>query len=320
MTEEVKDEDLKLNEQADGSVVVGDEPPKEEPVEEQEDERVVASSDDDDDEEEHSDESGLSAEEKRERNRKRRAESKERRKTLIDSLKRDLAARDRVINEMNQRLNVVERKSSGSEMAQLDRAEQEAIQAYQHFKDINAKAIEQANGAIAIEAQEKMFQARQRAEQIGNIKKQMTSRQAAPQPLDPRLVNHAQQWMDKNRWYDPSGKDEDSSIALTIDSRMAQEGWDPTTPEYWDELETRVKKYLPHRSNSGYNKSQGSGKRNPPPVAGSGRESSSTSSTTYKLSPDRVQAIKDAGMWDDPAKRAAMIKSFQNFDKEHANG
>lgn len=311
MTEEAK-EDVHLDEE--GNVV---EPSKEEPkVEEpQDDERIVENEADDGEEEGHSEETPEEAEARKERNRQRRAESKQRRKDYVESLKRELAARDRVINEMNQRLSTVERKSTGSEMAQLENAEKEAIQAYNYFKDINAKAIEQANGQVAIEAQEKMFQARQRIQQLQGIKQAMTKRQQAPQPLDPRLVNHAQEWMNKNSWYDPNGKDEDSAIALTIDNRLAQEGWDPTTPEYWKELESRVKRYLPHRAKSGYNKSN-VGNR-PPPVAGSGREATSGKST-YKISAERVQALKEAGLWDDPKQRAEAIKRFQQFDKENA--
>ena len=312
MTEEVKQEDdIHLDEE--GNVV---EPPKaEEPP--QEDERIVENETDDGDEETgHAEETEEEAEARKERNRQRRAESKNRRKEYVESLKRELSARDRIINEMNQRLATVERKSTGSEMAQLENAEKEAVQAYNYFKDINAKAIEQANGQVAIEAQEKMFQARQRLQQLQGIKQAMTKRQAAPQPLDPRLVNHAQDWMSKNQWYDPNGKDEDSAIALTIDNRMAQEGWDPTTPEYWKELDSRVKRYLPHRVKSGYNKPNG-GNRSNPPVTGSGRESTS-SKGTYKLSAERVQALKDAGLWDDPKQRADAIKRFQSYDKENA--
>ena len=311
MTEDVKDEELKVNEQQDGSVTIGDEPPPQE-EDSQEDARVVDHQEDEDHDEE-SDE-GLSPEEKRERNRQRRAESKQRKKEYIDSLKRELSARDRIINEMNQRLSTVERKSTGSEMAQLDNAEREAVQAYNYFKNINAKAIEQANGQVANDAQEKMFQARQRAEQIRHIRNAYQNRQTAPQPLDPRLVNHAQGWMNENRWYDPQGRDEDSAIALTIDNRMAQEGWDPTTPEYWKELASRVKRYLPHRAKAGYNKGN-VGNRAAPPVAGSGRETTS-SKGTYKLSAERVTALKEAGLWENPKQRAEAIKRFQQYDKE----
>lgn len=303
-----EDEELKVTEQQDGSVTIGDEPPHEEP---EDDERLSASDDSEEGEDaDHPDDS----EEKRERNRKRRAEAKEKRKSYIDGLKREIEMERTARRQMEERLNVVERKSTGSEMAQLSKAEADAVQAYNHFKQLNAQAIEQANGAVAIDAQEKMFEARKRYEQIQGVKRAMTQRQQAPQPLDPRLLSHAEQWMGQNKWYDPNGKDEDSSIVLTLDDRLAKEGWDPTTPEYWQELQSRVKKYLPHRANSGYNKPQGN--RSSPPVTGSGRESSGSTASTYRLSPERVQALKDSGMWDDPKKRAEAVKRYQQYDKE----
>lgn len=319
MAEENKpDEELKLREEQDGSVVIGDEPPpKEAPEEPESDERLTASEDDGEDEahSEHDTEEERAA--KTERNRQRRKEGREKRREYVETLKRELAARDNIINEMSQRLSVVERKSSGSEMAQLETAEREAIQYYNHFKQLNQQAIEQANGAAATEAQEKMFAAKQRYDQIQNIKRAMQQRQQQPAPLDPRLVNHAQQWMEKNGWYDPNGSDEDSALVLSLDSRLAAQGWDPTTPQYWEELDARVKKYLPHRVNQGYNRQQ-VGNRPKVPVAGSGRESaaSSNTSSSYRLSPERVQALKDAGLWDDPKARAAAIQRFQQYDKE----
>ena len=301
---EVQDEELKASVEGESQVDTDDH------EDDEDDERVAseASDSDSDPDEDH--------ESKTERNRKWREERKKRRAEKEESYRRELSARDRVINELNSRLAVVERKSTGSEMAQLENAEQKAISDYNRFKDINAKAIEQANGQVAIAAQEKMFEARQHFEHLQNIKKGMTQRQNAPQPLDPRLVNHAQEWMTKNQWYDPTGKDEDSDMTLKIDSRMANEGWDPTTPEYWTELEKRVKKYLPHRANSGYNRNQVTSR---PPVAGSGRESSvSSSKSTYKLSSERVQALKDIGVWDDPKARDEHIKLYRDYDK--ANG
>jgi 2-polyprenyl-6-methoxyphenol hydroxylase-like FAD-dependent oxidoreductase len=35
----------------------------------------------------------------------------------------------------------------------------------------------------------------------------------------------------------------------------------------------------------------------------------------YTLSPDRVKAIKDAGMWDDVAERNKMIKTYREYDR-----
>jgi hypothetical protein len=314
-----QEEELKLREDADGSVIVGDEPPPKK--DDNEDDESTANAETAEDEE-HRDESEVEgetdaeAEARRERNRQRRRENKQHKKEYVESLKRELAARDRIINELNSRVSVVERKSTGSEMAQLERAEQEAIQAYNQFKEIHGRAVEQAQGAMASDAAEKMMLARQRVEQIRGIKQAFNQRQAQPQPLDPRLLSHADRWMTENKWYDPNRKDQDSKIVFLLDHQMGEEGWDPTTPEYWEELSARVKRYLPHRSNSGYTKPN-TGKRSAPPVAGSGRESSANA-TSYRLSPERVQAIKQAGKWDDPAERSKMINAFRQYDKEHA--
>lgn len=319
MTEELKDEDLKLREEADGSVVVGDEPKAEEsPADDEGDERVATNESHEGEEQAAEGETDEERAARTERNRARRKAAKEHRKEHIESLKRELAARDKLINEMNQRIAVVERKSTGSEMAQLEAAEKEAIHYYNQFKQINAQAIEKADGATAIDAQEKMFAARQRLEQIANIKKAMNQRQAPqPQPLDPRMAAKAENWIERNSWYDPSGNDDDSALVLAIDQRLTAQGWDPTTEEYWDELDARVKKHLPHRSNQGYNSRKDSARPRGVPVAGSGKESSGgTSGGGYRLSADRVQALKEAGLWDDPKSRAEAIKRFQQFDKE----
>jgi hypothetical protein len=47
-------------------------------------------------------------------------------------------------------------------------------------------------------------------------------------------------------------------------------------------------------------------------VTGSGRETSPTAGgrNTFTLSAEQVRAMKDAGFWDDPKKRASMIKRY----------
>ena len=53
----------------------------------------------------------------------------------------------------------------------------------------------------------------------------------------------------------------------------------------------------------------------------SGRSDTSGSSVanknTFTLSRERVQALKDAGMWDDPTKRARAIRNYADFDRNN---
>lgn len=251
----------------------------------------------------------------RERRREERKHRKQAQRGREDSLRRELAARDSVINEMRQKLDVIERRNSGSELAQIENGKKQTAQAYQFYKEQIRIAGEAGNHAAVAEATEKMIQSQRQFDELNRVEQAFKQRQAAPQPLDPRLANHAKSWMDRNKWYDPSGRDQDSEIAMRIDHRLAQEGWDPTTREYWEELDSRVKKYIPHRASR--DKITSNTPRSV--VTGSGREASSTPSTpgTYKLSSERVQALKDAGIWDDPKKRAEAVKRFREYDKEH---
>lgn len=252
----------------------------------------------------------------RERRRQERKNRKQAQRDREDTLRRELAARDSVINEMRVKLDAIERRNTGSEVAQLENAKKQTAQAYAYFKDQIRIATEAGNGAAVAEATEKMMQAQRKFEEIGRYEQAYRQRAEQPQPLDPRLINHAQKWMNENKWYDPTGKDMDSKIVATIDQTLAQEGWNPTTPEYWKELSERVKKHLPHRLARGNVAST----KPRSVVTGSGRESGGTQSQAsgvYKLSSERVQALKDAGMWDDPKQRAEAVKRFREYDKQH---
>lgn len=250
----------------------------------------------------------------RARRREERKHRKQAQREREDTLRRELASRDAIINELRSKVEVIERRNSGSELAQIENGKKQAAQAYQFFKEQIRIAGEAGNHAAVADATEKMIMSQRKFDELARVEQAFKQRQAAPQPLDPRLANHAQDWMKRNSWYDPSGQDQDSEIAMRIDQRLAQEGWDPTTKEYWQELDSRVKKYLPHRFSGG----KVSSAKPKSVVTGGGREASGANSgATYKLSSERVQALKDAGLWDDPKKRAEAVKRFREYDKQN---
>jgi len=323
MADEKKDEDLKLSEQSDGSVMVGDDttPPEQEAAKEQGstgDDKLASNEGDDASGEEqgHAEETEEEAEARRQRNRARRAENKARRQDYVESLKRELAARDELLQQAMTRLDAVEKRTHGADMAAVDAELRKTADAYMYFREQHALAVSKADGAAAVEAQEKMYQAQRRGEELDRIKKAAAQRPQQTQALDPILKMNAESWLERNKWYDPTATDADSRIALTVDQTLAAEGWNPKTPQYWEELDARLKKYLPHRYVSGHNRGKPVNKS---PVAGSGREEAGASSSGgYRLSADRVQAIKDAGAWDDPKARAEMVRRYQEYDKQHS--
>jgi hypothetical protein len=173
-------------------------------------------------------------------------------------------------------------------------------------------------------AQEMWFEARRAAESLENLKNQAsTPRNQAIAP-DRNVQKMAAKWMESNDWYDPSGSDEDSEIALTIDKRMVKEGWNPADPDYWEELDARLQKRLPHRYNDDTSndiRNETVTRRPKSVVTSSGRESVSSSGgrTSFTLSSEQVKAMKDAGMWDDPEKRAKMVRRYAQEQRSRSN-
>ena len=319
MADEKKDEDLKLNEQEDGSAVVGEPAKAEQEDKDEGDSRLNTSTEGEQHEAEeqgHDNETEEEAEARRQRNRARRAENKARRQDYVESLRREIAARDELLQQQEARLAAVEKRTQGADMAAVDNELRKTADAYMYFREQHALAVTKADGAAAVEAQEKMYQAQRRGEELTRIKQAAAQRPQQPQPLDPILKMQAENWLERNKWYDPAGTDMDSKITLTIDQALAAEGWNPKTPQYWDELDARLKKHLPHRYKSGYN---GGNSTQRSPVAGSGRsEAGGKGAGEYRLSADRVQAIKDAGAWEDPVARAKMVKRYMEYDKQNA--
>jgi hypothetical protein len=193
-----------------------------------------------------------------------------------------------------------------------------------------AKAVAAGNGDDVAQAMRYRDQAMQKANQLAFAKQQaMVQRQQANQPknegLDDMAMHFAKEFITENSWYDPKGQDEDSAIVLAIDGALHREGFRPDTEEYWDELRDRAARRIPERF-----KATGGAKDNqrqqttPPrqqrggPAIGSGREHAPTSTRTeVYVSPERKQALIDAGVWDDPVLRMKYVKRYAEYDRNN---
>lgn len=226
--------------------------------------------------------------------------------------------------QMTERLAVLEKRTAGADVARLDKAIEDGHVRLQYAKMKIKEATEMADGTGLADAQEAWYEARRQVESLEALKKRAVaspSTPAVPKAPDPRLKRLAGDWMARNDWYDPNGKDTDSRVAVKIDESLVEEGWDPNTPDYWVELDNRLTKYLPHRYNGGNDDQSSAQNRRPRQVVtGSGRESqSSLRPNEFRLSPERVRAIKDAGRWDNMTERNKMIKKYAEYDRLNAN-
>jgi len=254
------------------------------------------------------------AERLREQKRQKRRARKEYHKQVSVEKDVKLTLLERQNQELLERLSVLERKSHGSDIARLNKAIEDQGARIAFAKQKIAEATASGNGELLTSAQEMWFEARRQYEALDALKKKATQQpqQRTIQAPDPQLQRLANQWMGKNEWYDPQGKDPDSRVALAIDQAMGEEGYDPRTRDYWDELDNRLQKYLPHRYTEDATERPTRTSRPRSAVTGSGRESASSSGgkNSFTLSPEQVRAMKDAGMWDDAEKRAKMIRRY----------
>jgi hypothetical protein len=270
---------------------------------------------------------------------RRRSENKTRRQ-------RQKEARDRSDRELNflrtrnadleQRFSKFEQETdariAGSEIHSIDQGISKARADLALANQVIEQAVAANDGknlAEALDHRDTIRDNMRDLEQAKNYLSQPARRpQVEPKDLDPRHVAHAQQFMIDNDWWDPAGRDQDSAKVLQIDRSLVQEGFDPTTKDYWDELRARSADALPSRydSRSGNRGGEGAGdqsngqgkpRNRGPQFRTGGRERPLRKNEVY-ISPDRKEAMIEAGVWDDPVLRNKYLKSYATYDRDAA--
>jgi hypothetical protein len=323
------EKNVPVRELEDGSVIAKIELPEEIEIEEIEGKNKKKDEEHDDEEAEHEagdDEAAAEGETEEDREAIREARREERRLKKDLKKQRDISAKNKIQAlerrnaELAERLAKVESTTSSYQFAQLDKSIEDEATRVEYAKMKMLQAAQSGDAAAQVEYLEQLTDAKQRLQQAQHYKKQQLEaakapKQNVPNPANNEVQLNATKWLKKNAWYDPQARDTDSRIAKVIDQELAQDGWDPADPEYWEELDNRLSARLPHR----YTAKGGKDSRKSAGPTASSRVANTTSQKpgTITLSRDRVQAIKDAGAWDDVAKRNKMIKAYAQYDREN---
>lgn len=287
-----------------------------------EDKRLTDTDDEDDD---HPDDSGTTGDADRdalrERRRLEKLERKQRREAAIKRDKIELEFLRKQNDELERRMAAQEQRAVqtdiGNYAAQAQRAKEEAETA----ERVIAKAVEAGNGEDVARAMRYRDEALARANQLLAQQQQIQRQAQAPKPpppVDRRVMELANDFVQKNKdWYDPQGRNEDSAIVLAIDQSLVRDGYDPASEDYWSELEKRAARRLPERFGAAP-KSEREARGGP--AVGSGREHAPNSTRKeIHISPERKQALIDAGVWDDPVLRMKYAKRYAEYDRNNQN-
>ena len=144
-------------------------------------------------------------------------------------------------------------------------------------------AIEEERIKATEDQRKKYEESLKNAGQIGD--QPVQSRVQQPKP-DPK----AEQWAEKNEWF---GKDEAMTYAsFGIHKRLVEEdGFNPTSEEYYEEIDKRIRKEFPHKFN-------GEEKASSKPVqtVASASRTSGAGRKTVRLTPSQVAIAKKLGV------------------------
>ena len=325
-----EEKDIPVKEREDGSALVALEQEPDLLADEDEGKKPDTHTDDDDhndgdtdggDGESDAGDDNDEVDDERERIREARREERKLKKDLAKqreaSARNKISALERRNEELARRLAAVESTASSYQFAQIDKAIEDEATRVEYAKMKMMQAAQAGDAASQVEYLEQLTEAKQRLNQAQHYKQQQLEaakapKQNVPNPVGTEVQKLATGWLKKNSWYDPQARDTDSRIAKVVDQELVADGWDPADPEYWEELDSRLSARLPHRYTS-----QGGVKKRANPTAGGRTAATTQKAGTITLSRDRVQAIKDAGAWDNVEKRNKMIRAYAAYDRNN---
>lgn len=228
---------------------------------------------------------------------------------LRETQRREQAAID-YAQQVQKRAQELERLAQQSDVGRLDEAKTRIETQVVALKQIVKRAREEGDTDTEMEAQERLSsilydqrqiaeQAAMRQAQLSSAKQEQASSQQYRQPVqqaaepDPR----AEDWAERNTWF---GRD----VAMTSAVRgihmqlIAQEGFDPSSNEYYDELDRRMRDAFPHKF-ADQNTAQQTNRPTRPvqTVAPAARSSGvNNARRTVRLTPSQVAIAKKLGV------------------------
>lgn len=252
------------------------------------------------------------------RNRKKRTKRRDLQKAAKENAQREIRALREQNELLMRRMQAVEGNALDQNVNAIDQRLNEAVNEAQQAERIVARAVEAGNGDDVVTAMRMRDEAKERASQLMAAKQQVESAKAqASQPtVNPMVANLANDWIKANPWYDPHGRDEDSAITKAIDNQLVREGFNPASYEYWQELTNRVSARI--GGDDAPSKAPGAPKRKAPPMGNTREHAPASTKKEIYVTPERKQAMIDAGIWEDPSRRNQMLKAYQAYDKNSA--
>ncbi len=254
----------------------------------------------------------------RDRRRQEKLERKQRRDEARSRDKLELEFLRKRNDDLERRISAQEQRTHSLDLSAFDGAIAKATQEAEMADRVIAKAVAAGNGEDVTQAMRYRDQALAKIQQLNYQKMQFGNQKPQPQQINEMTMHYAQEFIKENPWYDAQGRDEDSAIVIAIDQSLAKEGFNPQTEEYWEELRRRASKRLPERFEGEAPRREPKREPRGGPAVGSGREHApATTRREIYISPERKQALIEAGVWDDPVLRNKYVQRYAEYDRQN---
>ena len=219
--------------------------------------------------------------------------------------------------EAEQRIAELEDRLSSMERKTIDIASKSLTNQYSSISQKLKQAIEEGNTEEQIKLYESMAdissQMNKTQEYASELPKKSETKKTVP-PL-------AADWVKENsQWFNKPGYRKETAMAYGIDAELTEEGWDASDPEYYDEMNKRLKaSNLPYFSKSEDSASQTDknvvqkANRVQSPVAGVSRKKGIDSNRVKLTSEDLDTARKFGIDINDEAALKRFAKEVKSF-------
>jgi len=200
-----------------------------------------------------------------------------------------------------------------SETAVIEGAKQKAETELQTARRKLKEAQESFDTDAIMAAQEEMVDAKMRAEKINNYRptplqednfpvqtQQIEARQAPPDEKSLR-------WQARNQWFGAPGFEEYTSYALGLHKKLVTSGISPSSDEYFEQINARVRSTFPELFGETENKPTATAAKRPSTVVASA--SRSTATGKIKLTTTQMALAKKFGLT--PQQYAAQVMKLE---------
>ena len=219
--------------------------------------------------------------------------------------------------EAEQRIAELEDRLSSMERKTIDIASKSLTNQYSSISQKLKQAIEEGNTEEQIKLYESMADIRSQMNKTQEYASELPKKSETKKTVPPL----ASDWVKENsQWFNKPGYRKETAMAYGIDAELTEEGWDASDPEYYDEMNKRLKSSnLPYFSKSEDSASQNDknvvqkANRVQSPVAGVSRKKG-IDSNRVKLTSEDLDTAKKFGIdINDEAALKRFAKEVKSF-------